>query len=174
MRDFRKPTHIVRQVNIRSWHSQRTDLLPGNAILFVRAQRIDPLRLDRGTATRERTPKPVRFVRRMTMPRRRSRSGTSPKQALGQAIGLLVGEVVIGVIATVLGVLNHVAWVLVLVLVGVGLNVSVFAAFVLRFRDDAAAALRWWGPRGLLAMMAASIPTYVALAIAAARMKHGS
>lgn len=105
---------------------------------------------------------------------RRGTSGASPKQALGQAIGLLVGEVVIGAIATVLGIANHVAWVFVLVLVGVGLNVGVFAMFMVRFREDAVAALRWWGPRGLFAMMGASIPTYVALAIAAAHTKHGS
>lgn len=110
----------------------------------------------------------------MNAPRRRARSGSSPRQALGQAIGFLIGEVVIGAIASVLGIANHVAWVVILVLVGTGLNISVFAIFVRRSRYDAVAALRWWASRGLFAMLAASIPTYAAIAIAVAHMKRGS
>ncbi len=89
----------------------------------------------------------------------------------GQVTGAFIADVLLGVLATVIGSTHGAAWIIVPSALGVlGSGLLLRRCWTFSSGIDPVAQLSWWRRRGLSLMFAASIPIYVAIGCAAYSM----
>ena len=105
-----------------------------------------------------------------------SDSSASPHSALYTTAGWLVANIMLAVLASIIGVHRHAAWLLAPSVAAVVLGAGVLARVLGWYRSvgptGSAEFAAWWKGRGVWLLAASSLPVWAALAIANSLHPH--